>query len=451
VAQAAEIETRKDGDSQTSRFGGYVRYKFIPAKGKLYGPYYYLVRSERRGDTVVQIHIKYLGKAVPPEYRSLEIVPEKREKAPFYKRGGPLAFRGHVGAHRTELWVQEGVAEKEVADLVDAFERLPPGMHGDVKVLEVYAGKGKTFRRGGRSWDETGHTVTTDPVGTTEGTVRVFTELGGRRWLRHFRDADEIMVHEVGHASFKRIHRESWAVYAKRRDAVSGSVTTGDRGRILLKAQEDVRAARSATEKKYLPTQERLYADYRAKMERASDLKDADLRFDVADPRYGPAKAASDGAAEERDSARSKLDAWERKWERARRKVPREDALYGRYLDAEVAARLAKDPEARRSKDKADAMERFVRATNKEGGLTSYSRSYRRTRPSMARAWTYGYYTENFAEATKLFYSNATPPDVEVAARTVHPETYEAWRDLMEAEWAGHAVPLKKRPREWVA
>jgi hypothetical protein len=41
----------------------YVRAKWIPGEnGKQYGPYYYLVKGERRGNTVVTKHIKYLGK-----------------------------------------------------------------------------------------------------------------------------------------------------------------------------------------------------------------------------------------------------------------------------------------------------------------------------------------------------------------------------------------------------
>lgn len=47
----------------------YIRTKYFRLKNKI-GKYYYLVKSERRGKTVVQKVVKYLGKTIPKDYQS---------------------------------------------------------------------------------------------------------------------------------------------------------------------------------------------------------------------------------------------------------------------------------------------------------------------------------------------------------------------------------------------
>ena len=65
----------------------YVRHKFI--KGH---KYFYLVRGERHGDTVEQIHVRYLGKdpwayVSPSRFtRTVRKDLNKLERLPFYKR-----------------------------------------------------------------------------------------------------------------------------------------------------------------------------------------------------------------------------------------------------------------------------------------------------------------------------------------------------------------------------
>src|SRR3989304_4993236 len=62
----------------------YLRAKYI--KGS--GPYWYLARTERTGDKVRQIHIRYVGKVTPADRKPLEGVVEDPAPPPVK----PLPF-----------------------------------------------------------------------------------------------------------------------------------------------------------------------------------------------------------------------------------------------------------------------------------------------------------------------------------------------------------------------
>jgi len=390
----------------------YIRTKEIPPGSG--HRYLYEVRSVREGSRVRQLYVRYVGPvggstggAPRPDVVPKEVGPPG--SAQWQIGDGPVLRSEYVrdiGSEGTRLYVEPGVPPSNVASLTDSFERLPPGIQADVSNVEIYAGKGKEFSVGTASYAEGGHWY------DRSKTIRIFAASAGD--VRQFRKSDHMVAHEAGHATWDRFAKTEITPITRRnlelKDLAHKSV---DYDALVSERQSRVAAIRAA----YDPRIEAAYSKYRASSEfpysgpnrrRVAALQ----RMETAEIQAIPHVATAGGA-------------YEKAYERAYSHI------------------LASDPELQRLlKKRHRNTGPFVRASDKEGGLTTYASSYFDAK-SPTR------YTENFAEAVRVFYSSELSPGDARAIALHRPQTYRAFRRIMDREGRGHAIPLTKKPRDY--
>lgn len=440
---------------------GDIHLKFIrKPNGKVYGPYAYEYRSVREGNRVRSVYVRYIGKISPEDAKKLkpETVRVAEERKTWRDR---VLERRTDFSNGTQLWVEPETPADEVEDLRSSFERLPARMRQQAVEIQVFNGPGERFTRGGRIFDEGGHFESASRV------VRVFTGgPGSSRWVKNFRSADFIMVHEVAHATYdKYVRLAANAMFAARETFMQHvpelrkRVVTGEE-----RAQKKWQPRSDRAEREWTDSQKRFneiakkYDEWRDTHTRATGRAD-----DVQNPYTKPFEEIT-------AERHAKADAYykaQRELERA--KLRARQGILGTYRDRGVSITPSVEDAAltmtyREEAAKAPgllALLEFGEATKEEGGLTVYSNAYREERKDL-------FFTENFAEATKSWYSTVKTvrtPKASVVGRgrsktavegevsidelkRTYPKTYDAWSRVMEVESEGHAVPLRERPKE---
>jgi len=404
----------------------YVRIKRI--KGH---DYYYRVRSVREGKRVRQLFEAYIGPVSPAgggapgaevEHAAMTKVRVRFPRTKEY-RGRTLNYRKTLNDGKTALYVEPGVPDAEVRDLEDAFERLPVSMRNDVKEISVVKGEGDPFTVGTTSYKEGGN------FHTHTGALHVFTESGDRRWVKDFRSADFIMVHEVGHGTYERYERARTDVRTKARESFDYDKSL-ERNKAIRQREID------ALDAKWKPRLDK--ANERLEQEDRLYRRNLDERMETPSGRkLDQLEAERNLIAKDRAVARGQATKLGKAYRKER------DAIPGTFerTDKEFYEARAKADDEWEAADPANkAWSEFHEASDREGPVSPYVKSYFDASSGQR-------YTEQFADSTRIWYSESEPKAEARRLADTHPDTYKAWRTVMDKEAHGHAVPLTRRPR----
>ena len=315
-----------------------------------------------------------------------------------------LIKHGQIGTG-TVLWADPKVTKEQRDHLSKSFERLPPAIQNQVSELKIYSVKGDLATVGDYSFNAAG------TWNKEDDSIRVFLDNeGGSNQIHDYTGADYIIAHEGGHALWDKLEskREPWS---------EKDMQTEQRIRNQV---HELRVKKlNETNKKYEPEIEKLWNEHNELQEQLFQ-------------QFGR-NTSLDNQKYEQIQKQMKVNERQQKKVFAKREKETQE-IVSTYDGNKIIERLDlhRRPYSNKISD-------FQVATQNEGGLTSYSDSYLKAKKSTA-------YTENFAEATRIWYSASVKPNESQEEATTHPKTYKAFMNIINTEAKGHAVPLKLKP-----
>lgn len=313
-----------------------------------------------------------------------------------------LQDAGKIG--QTKVWASPNVTQKEKIYVTSAFRRLPPSVQSQVKKIEIINEDGADIMIGGKLYSKAGaHWSRSD------GTIRIFTK--NNMSTKDVKKQDGLIAHEGAHALFDKIYDKA---SAEKLVNIPNADKIANRVRIArMKHRDEINA-------KYEPESKRLWAEYDKLADEAWKL--------THDPH----------ATTEQFEAHNKKRALIDKQMRIHsRKHAAELAQMNKMYDSDKVL----DNLVRHKRPTLSMMLDFQDATRKEGGLTNYSDAYVKSNEKSQ-------YTENFAEAMRIWYSADYDSNEAATKAADFPKTYAAFQKLIASDTAGHAVSLTDRPIE---
>jgi len=312
-----------------------------------------------------------------------------------------LVKEGKIG--NTQVWVNGAVTPKEKAYAVGAFRRLPPSVQSEVKSIEIISNEGEAHKVGDYQFNAGAHWNRTD------GAIRIFTKNNAD--VQDVKKQDGLIAHEGGHALFDKIWNKANAekpVQIPDADKIANRVRAA-----RMKHQDEINA-------KYEPENKTLWEEY--------DKLGAEawkLTHDTS---------TTTEQYEAHNKKRAEID---RKMRTHSRKQSAELAQMNKMYDSNKVL----DDLVHHKRPTATMMLDFQDATRKEGGLTNYSNAY-------VKAHENSQFTENFAEAMRIWYSSDYDTHEAETKANDFPKTYVAFQKMIAADTTGHAVSITDKPLE---
>lgn len=390
----------------------FLRVKYVPRKGKIYGPYWELVYSVRVGNTVRQHFIRYYGKNRPMTYDKgarrggSEIKPEpppgstpppyagatvKPELVGNRKNSGEK--RSAVYSHTydgVDIYIEEGskLTHNDIATVKEAFANMTEGQKKSVDGILLYESPSRYDK------DYAAYYMPmTNSISIFRTNSNWYKQPADRAYLHNS------VAHEAGHVTYHRMNQNREDVKV-----------------MEYKFEQEFMASDEA--KKYKEKQSTKYEDARNDMQHASD------KLVAANDKKDWTKAKE--ANKEYDKAYDK-----------QKKIANENKEFEKAIKEE-----ARDHIRQREPDKvadAEALENFETATTKEGYVTTYSQKFK-SEPNKR-------YNENLAESFAIWRTGIAPytaniktsGDINRTAETMakeRPETYKAFKEIEKRDEA---------------
>lgn len=321
--------------------------------------------------------------------------------------GNKLKLKKVSDSNGIQIWASPKATQSQIDQIKNMAARQPASIRSTVEHIEVYGDDdGQKFKVGEVEFTAGGHWSQKIEGDETrkENVIRIFGEQGER-----------LLYHESGHSLYTKLNQDAL------KETYSYDISNRIYDKVTQHRDNKVKEIRS----KYKPLKE----EQMEKMDKAYEVSTSG----VFDRMWSP-------EGKEKQKELNKV------YDKERRKIIKLEKQEQKEIE-ELRTRF--NPDVATEKYRAlkaptqQKLRRFSEASWKEGGISEYTRSYEKANSS-------SFVDENFAESTNLFLGGLTR-DVE-QYRTKYPETWSAYRNIVEPQIVGAFTEVKLKPKgdEWL-